>query len=144
MAIQTYADFLKEVEQVVEDHGHCNVELYDRDGLLLGTGEGMDIPETTKVIEAVCWEMGLQLYGKLWAMLDWTPPPGAVQTRCQRFMGVIFKPDGIHELDPCRYIETEHYENVTVSICRCKRCGHQMLEWRRQPNTIVIREEQDE
>ena len=131
MAIQTYGEYLKAVQ-----FSHTTFEAYDRDRLQID--EGVDIPESTKVLE----------YGRegalWWVFLDYTPPSGTIHNRCRRFLGMILKPDGIHELDPCRYIETERYENVTVSICRCKRCGHQMLEWRRQPNTIVIREEQDE
>ena len=52
--------------------------------------------------------------------------------------GFTVKPDGIHELDPCVYEEIETYQNVTVSILRCKRCGHMEVEWRRQDDTIEI------
>lgn len=38
--------------------------------------------------------------------------------------GVVFKPDGIHEADPCIYKEIERYENVTIIINWCTKCGH--------------------
>lgn len=51
---------------------------------------------------------------------------------------VIIKPDGVHELDPCVYEVVEEYQNVTVSVLRCKNCGHIEVEWRRQDDTIEI------
>lgn len=50
-------------------------------------------------------------------------------------------PDGVklvvggHEVDPCLYEEIEKWENVTVVVNRCKRCGHIELEWYPQENT---------
>ena len=49
---------------------------------------------------------------------------------------ITVKPDGRSELDPCLYQEIETYENVTVHILRCVRCGHIEVEWERQENTI--------
>ena len=54
---------------------------------------------------------------------------------------ITIKPDGRSELDPCLYEEIETYENVTVHILRCVRCGHFEVEWERQENTIDITEE---
>lgn len=48
---------------------------------------------------------------------------------------VIFKPDGVNELDACEYEEIERHTNVTVSILRCKKCGHISIGWERQDNT---------
>lgn len=53
---------------------------------------------------------------------------------------ITVKPDGRNELDPCLYQEIETYENVTVHILRCVRCGHVMVEWGRQDNTVDITE----
>lgn len=58
--------------------------------------------------------------------------------KCNFPDGVIIKPDGIHELDPCIYEEVERYANVTVSIRRCKNCGHIDIAWYRQEDTEEI------
>lgn len=55
--------------------------------------------------------------------------------KCQFPGGVVIKPDGVNELDPCIYEEVERYANVTVSINRCKVCGHVSIEWMRQEDT---------
>lgn len=44
--------------------------------------------------------------------------------KCQFPDGITIKPDGVNELDPCIYEEVEKWENVTVIILKCKRCGH--------------------
>ena len=54
------------------------------------------------------------------------------------FDGVIIKPDGVHELDPCIYQDIEAYENVTVFISRCINCGHINITWKTQPNTKAV------
>ena len=59
--------------------------------------------------------------------------------KCKFPDGVTVKPDSIHELDPCVYKEIDRYENVTVSILRCKKCGHIEIEWKRQPNTKRVK-----
>lgn len=48
---------------------------------------------------------------------------------------ITIKPDGVNELDPCIYEEIERYANVTVSVMRCKNCGHIEVTWTRQPDT---------
>lgn len=58
--------------------------------------------------------------------------------KCTLPGGIIFKPDGVNELDPCRYEEIERYKNVTVSILRCPKCGHVEIEWERQEDTERI------
>lgn len=58
--------------------------------------------------------------------------------RCQFPGGVIIKPDGINELDPCIYEEVECYKNVTVHVMRCRRCGHVEISWERQEDTEEV------
>ena len=53
---------------------------------------------------------------------------------------ITIKPDGANEVDPCLYEEIETYENVTVHILQCVRCGHIEVGWERQDNTIDITE----
>ena len=60
--------------------------------------------------------------------------------KCTFGDGIAVKPDGRNELDPCLYEEIETYENVTVHILRCVRCGHIEVKWERQDNTIDITE----
>lgn len=52
--------------------------------------------------------------------------------------GLVIKPDGIHELDPCIYEEIERYGNVMVSIKRCKNCGNIDISWYRQEDTVEL------
>ena len=52
--------------------------------------------------------------------------------------GVIVKPDGVNELDPCVYEEVECYKNVTVHVMRCLRCGHVEISWERQEDTEEV------
>ena len=49
--------------------------------------------------------------------------------------GIIIRPDGVHELDPCEYETIEIHRNVTVEILRCKNCGNTEILWSRQKNT---------
>lgn len=55
--------------------------------------------------------------------------------KCAFPVGVTIRPDGVNELDPCIYEEVERYSNVTVSVMRCKNCGHTEVTWTRQPDT---------
>lgn len=55
--------------------------------------------------------------------------------KCKFPDGIVIKPDGIHELDPCEYQEVERYANVTISIRRCKKCGNIDISWFRQEDT---------
>lgn len=55
--------------------------------------------------------------------------------KCSFPDGLTIKPDGIHELDPCRYQTTEIHRNVTVEVRRCVRCGHVDVVWFRQEDT---------
>ena len=55
----------------------------------------------------------------------------------------MLKPDGIHEADPCIYKEIERYENVTIIINRCTKCGHIDISWLRQENTRKVEDNED-
>jgi len=61
--------------------------------------------------------------------------------KCELPEGMVIRPDGENELDPCLYEEVETYRNVTVHVLRCKRCGNTEIEWTRQPNTIRLKGE---
>lgn len=50
--------------------------------------------------------------------------------------GLTIKPNGMDELDPCRYEVVERYQNVTIEVLRCKVCGHTEVSWFRQEDTI--------
>lgn len=58
--------------------------------------------------------------------------------KCSNPPGVSIKPDGVNELDPCVYEEIERYENVTVMVMRCRKCGHIEVSWKKQENTEEI------
>lgn len=58
--------------------------------------------------------------------------------KCQFQDGITVRPDGVNELDPCVYEEVEKYKNVTVTISRCRKCGHIDISWERQDNTETI------
>ena len=58
--------------------------------------------------------------------------------KCSFGDNIVIKPDGIHELDPCMYEEIERYANVTVSISKCKTCGHIDISWYKQEDTEEI------
>lgn len=61
--------------------------------------------------------------------------------KCSFPDGVVIKPDGIHELDPCFYEVSEMYRNVTVRVLKCKRCGHVEISWYAQDNTEKVVDE---
>lgn len=56
--------------------------------------------------------------------------------KCSFGPGIVIKPNGRDELDPCRYEVTEVHRNVTVEVRRCKKCGHVDIAWFRQEDTI--------
>ena len=51
--------------------------------------------------------------------------------KCSFGVGITIKPDGVNELDACRYEVLEVHENVTVEVIRCKNCGHTEVSWYR-------------
>ena len=61
--------------------------------------------------------------------------------KCHFPDGITIKPDGVHELDPCTYEEVERYGNVTISVMRCKNCGHVEINWYRQEDTVELETE---
>lgn len=58
--------------------------------------------------------------------------------KCKYPDGVTIKPDGVNELDPCVYEDIEKYTNVTVTVSRCRKCGHIEISWERQEDTEKI------
>jgi len=63
--------------------------------------------------------------------------------KCSFPEGISFRPDGIHELDPCLYELIEEYENVTVQVNRCTKCGHIEITWKKQEDTVCTYTETD-
>lgn len=55
--------------------------------------------------------------------------------KCKFPDGITIKPDGVNELDPCIYEDIAKYKNVTITISRCKKCGHIEIGWERQDDT---------
>lgn len=49
--------------------------------------------------------------------------------KCKLPDGMVIKPDGIHELDPCIYEPIEIHTNCTVKISRCINCGTIDISW---------------
>lgn len=58
--------------------------------------------------------------------------------KCSFPEGVVIKPNGQDELDPCRYDVVEKYRNVMVEVLRCKVCGHTEISWYRQEDTEEV------
>lgn len=55
--------------------------------------------------------------------------------KCTFPNGMIIKPDGLHELDPCMYELKEIHRNVTVYVRKCPVCGTVDISWERQEDT---------
>lgn len=51
--------------------------------------------------------------------------------KCKFPGGIVVKPDGVNELDPCSYVEVETVYPATVHVMRCKRCGKIEISWER-------------
>lgn len=56
---------------------------------------------------------------------------GVMPRRCGWGRRVRVQVNG-HPVDPCVYEEIEKHENVTVTVLRCKNCGHVEIEWRNE------------
>lgn len=56
---------------------------------------------------------------------------------------IVFKPDGVHELDQCDFVEDAVYKNVTVQILKCKTCGRISIGWMLQNNTEEVESIED-
>lgn len=63
-----------------------------------------------------------------------------VHNKCEFPDGMVIKPDGINELDPCMYEEVERWGNATVIVLKCAKCGHTEVTWKKQTNTIDLSE----
>lgn len=61
-----------------------------------------------------------------------------MKTKCSLPQGVVIKPDGRNELDPCSYESVGKYKNVTIEILQCKNCGHIEISWFRQEDTEEV------
>lgn len=60
------------------------------------------------------------------------------------YENIVIKPDGIHELDKCEFVEVARLKNVTVQILQCRKCGRYSIGWLRQPDTVDDLMEEDE
>ena len=58
--------------------------------------------------------------------------------KCRPPNGVVIKPDGVHELEPCLYEDKELHTKVDLTISQCSRCGHITFSWRRTEETEDI------
>lgn len=63
--------------------------------------------------------------------------------KCQYPEGITIKPNGEDELDACFYELMEKWENVTIEVLRCKRCGHVEILWHLQEDSVNITEEEN-
>ena len=61
-------------------------------------------------------------------------------SRCQWPEGMEIRPDGVNPLDPCSYDVVEEHHGVTVRVLRCRRCGHQEIEWKDTGRWIPVSE----
>lgn len=55
--------------------------------------------------------------------------------KCSWGDGLVIKPDGEHELDPCIYRDVELYHNVTIIVSKCVKCGNTIFTWMKQDDT---------
>ncbi len=55
--------------------------------------------------------------------------------KCQFSNGIIIKPNGVNELDPCIYDLMEEHQNVTVRVYQCAICGSVDISWEKQDDT---------
>lgn len=62
--------------------------------------------------------------------------------KCSFGDSVKILPDGVHELSPHIYEQTQLLHNVTVEVLKCKKCGEVSIGWYRQDNTYEEGEEE--
>ena len=55
--------------------------------------------------------------------------------KCKMPNGIVIRPNGVDELDPCIYETIEVHKNVNVEVRRCRRCGHIDIAWYRTDET---------
>ena len=60
--------------------------------------------------------------------------------KCEFPDGVIIKPDGENELDPCIYSVKHVYTNCIVEVCECEKCGNVSVSWRKTDMTEEVPE----
>lgn len=60
--------------------------------------------------------------------------------KCKFPNGIIIKPDGINELDPCIYQTQQVIVGAIVVVSKCERCGNIDISWIRTEDTIEIPE----
>ena len=61
-----------------------------------------------------------------------------MEHKCCYPNGLVIKPDGQNELDPCIYKDIEMHTNVTVIVSKCINCGHIELSGIRTEETEDI------
>lgn len=62
--------------------------------------------------------------------------------KCKLPDGIIIKPDGVNELDPCLLETKQILSNCLVIVSRCKNCGSVSVSWKRTEQTEEIPEEE--
>lgn len=67
-----------------------------------------------------------------------------MKNKCEWPEGMMIKPDGINDLDPCIYEFEEAYTNVIVQIVKCRKCGHREILWYRTDDTQELTQEEME
>lgn len=60
--------------------------------------------------------------------------------KCSFPDGLIIRPDGENELDPCFYETKEVFTNCIVEILECKNCGNISVSWRKTDDTEKVPE----
>jgi hypothetical protein len=54
--------------------------------------------------------------------------------KCTFPEGMIIKPDGVNELDPCLYEDIDQVYSeaagILITISKCVRCGYITISWR--------------
>lgn len=58
--------------------------------------------------------------------------------KCKYPDGIMIKPDGVNELDPCLYETDRILTNCTVIISKCTKCGNIDVSWKRTDDTLEI------
>jgi S-ribosylhomocysteine lyase LuxS involved in autoinducer biosynthesis len=46
--------------------------------------------------------------------------------------------------DKCQYVLKEKWQNVTIEVSKCRKCGTIDVSWTRQPDTICLYENDEE
>ena len=62
----------------------------------------------------------------------------ATRCKCRLPGGMVFRPNGKDELDPCPYVLKEIHRNVDVEVSQCPICGAIDIGWHRTEDTEDI------